>query len=161
MDIPGLSFPFTDPTIPHEKLLDVFFDWVSSHSAALPDGVSITAEALQKYSKILPGTPVLRTLSPEETQRIVEPEVSSRSMHVMGTDPSIHQRNSHRAFSDADAVLPNVELVAFWCDQSVWTTAWGAKVFLDLAQEPADPGKKKRKTSFVRIWGANHFVSPT
>lgn len=77
----------------------------------------------------------------------------------MNTDVQIRQRHARCAFSDADVVLPEVEVLALWCDQSAWLTAWGAKVFDDLVQEATESGKRKRRTSFVRVKNANHLVS--
>ena len=77
----------------------------------------------------------------------------------MATDLSIRRKHALRAFNDAGAVLPDVEVQQLWCNNSVWLTAWGAKVFHEFAAPPADAGKKKRKTSFTIVKDANHFVS--
>lgn len=157
--IPGLTWPFVDPTVPHERKVDAFVDWASSYNTALPEGVHITAENLLKHYRVLPQTPTLRTLPPKDLERTIDRRVQTRSLLIMGSELGPRQRHAHVAFSDADAVLPEVEILALWCDQSVWLTAWGAKVFHDLAQEAPEAGKKKRQTSFVRVKNANHFVS--
>ncbi|EKM49951.1 uncharacterized protein PHACADRAFT_130381 [Phanerochaete carnosa HHB-10118-sp] len=156
----GLTWPYVDDTIPPERKPDAFVDWASSYNTVLPEGVPITAEALRKHYKVLPRTPTLRTLPTEEFKRTVNPEVSTRSALIMGTDDSIRQKYARRTFSDADAVFPDVDVLFLWCDQSVWLTAWGAKIFQDLVAEAAEPGKKKRKTAFLRVKGVNHLVSP-
>ncbi|GJE91026.1 hypothetical protein PsYK624_071740 [Phanerochaete sordida] len=154
----GLPFPLTDPSIPPEKIPDAFVDWASSYFAPVPEGVPITVEALLKYHMYLPCAPTLRTVSPEERERTVDREIGTRSLAVMGTDMAIRQRHARCAFSDADAVLPNVELLVFWCDQSVWFNTWGAKVFGDLVSEAPSEGKRKRAASIFRIRGANHCI---
>lgn len=125
----------------------------------MPEGVPITVEALLKHHKYLPRPPMLRTVPPEERERTIDPEIGTRSLAVMGTDMAIRQRHARCAFSNADAVLPDVELLVFWCDQSVWFTTWGAKVFDDLVSEAPVEGKRKRPASIFRIRGANHCVS--
>ena len=158
-EIPGLTWPFVDPTVPRERKVDAFVDWVSAYTTAVPEGVPITTESLLKHYTVLPRTPTLRTLSPGDLERTIEPEVQMRSLLVMSTDLGVRRRHARCAFSDADAVLPQVEVLALWCDQSVYLTAWGAKVFHELVQEAPEAGKKKRQTSFVRVKDANHFVS--
>ena len=158
-EIPGLTVPFTDPTVPEERKLDVFIDWVSVYTTAVPEGVPITTESLHKHYTVLPRTSTLLALSPEDLERSTDPGANTRSLLVMGTDLGIRQRHARCAFSDADAVLPEVEILAIWCDQSVWLNAWAVKVFHELVQEAPEAGKKKRQTSFVRVKDANHFVS--
>lgn len=154
----GLPFPLADPSVPPEGIVDAFVDWASSYFVPVPEDVPITVEALLEHHKALPRTPTLRTMSPEELERTVDPEVATRSLGVMGTDMAIRQRHARGAFSDRDAVLPDVELLVFWCDQSVWFTTWGAKVFGDLVSQPADAGKRKRPARLLKIKNANHCI---
>ncbi|EKM53109.1 uncharacterized protein PHACADRAFT_259282 [Phanerochaete carnosa HHB-10118-sp] len=157
----GIPWPFADPTIPPEGIPDAFITWVSSSFSPLPEGVPITPESLREHNAILPGTSTLRSLSPEDYKRIVEPEFGGRGLGlIMITSEAIHRAHAHRTFSDTDAVLPEVDILFIHCAQGPWTGVWGAKVFQDLASEAADPGKRKRKTAFLKLKGANHFVSP-
>ncbi|EKM57442.1 uncharacterized protein PHACADRAFT_138618 [Phanerochaete carnosa HHB-10118-sp] len=157
----GIPWPVTDPTIPPERIPDAIIDWVSSSFSPVPEGVPITAESLREHHAVLPGTPTLRALSPEDYKRIVEPGFSGRGLGlILMTNEAIHRAHAHRTFSDADAVLPGVDILCLYCDHTPWTSTWGAKMFQDLASEAADPGKKKRKTAFLRLQNANHFVSP-
>ncbi|EKM49940.1 uncharacterized protein PHACADRAFT_213720 [Phanerochaete carnosa HHB-10118-sp] len=154
----GFAFPLVDPSIPPEKKADAFLDWASAYHTAIPDGVAITPEALLKYNIALPRTPTLRTLAPEDLERTIDRTVATRSVAISGTDARIRQRHARRAFLDADAVLPDVDLLVLWCDQSVWLTIWGVKVFDNLASEEVEPGKRKRRASLLRVRDANHFV---
>ena len=151
----GLALPVVDPG----REVDAFIDWTSSYAITVPEGISITAENLLKHYKVLPRIPTLRALSPEDLERTIDSGVYTRSLLIMGTDLGIRQRHARCALSDADAVLPKVEVLALWCDQTVWITAWGAKIFHELVQEAPEAGKKKRRTSFVRVKDANHFAS--
>ena len=67
--------------------------------------------------------------------------------------------NARRALLDADAVLPRVDAVALWCDQSVWICVQGTQALRDLAGEEPAPGRRKRRVSFRKLENANHFVS--
>ncbi|GJE91056.1 alpha/beta hydrolase [Phanerochaete sordida] len=154
----GLTFPSPDPNAPPEREPDAALEWVSSYFPPLPDGQSITPELLQAYSAALPRTPTLRALSAADYQRIIDPSVAARSLAIMATDPAIRAQHAHTAFCDAGAVLPDVDVLALWCDQSVWLTAWAAKVFQDFVRRPAEPGKRKRNMAFLRVNNANHFA---
>lgn len=155
----GLSFPSPDPSAPPEREPNASLDWVSSYFPPLPDGQPITPEALQAHSTALPRTPTLRALYAADYQRIIDPSVVTRSLAIMGTDPAIRAQHAYTAFCDAGAVLPDVDVLALWCDQSVWLTAWAAKIFQDFACRPAEPRKRKRSMAFLRVRNANHFVS--
>ncbi|GJE91024.1 hypothetical protein PsYK624_071720 [Phanerochaete sordida] len=154
----SLTSPFVDPTIPPERKMGAFLEWVSAHCSTLPPGVPISVAALEAHSRALPRPPTLHTLSPEMLERCLDRDVGPRSLAgVSVVDPSIHQRHVRTAVGDADAVLPGVDVLSLWCDGSVWLTTWGAKTLGDVVQEPAEAGKKKRKVSFLRVRGANHF----
>lgn len=153
----GLYWPARDPAIPPSQKADAFLDWVSSYYAPTPSVALITADALRKCTA-LARTPTMRTLSPEDLERTVDRHVGPRAMRIARTDLQIRRRLARRAFSDADAVLPDVDVVTLWCDQSVWHTVWGAKVCKELIEEPAEPSKKKRRVSLVKVENANHFV---
>ncbi|GJE91055.1 hypothetical protein PsYK624_072030 [Phanerochaete sordida] len=154
----GLRSPHADPNIPTEKQADAAADWLSSYYPPLAEDQPITAEALQAHSTALPRTPTLRTLSSDKFKRTVDMQVSSRALLIMGTDEGIRKRHARVAFFDADAVLPDVDILALSCDQSAWLNTWGAKVFLDMAEEAAERGKRKRRAAFLRVRNANHFV---
>ncbi|EKM49942.1 uncharacterized protein PHACADRAFT_264395 [Phanerochaete carnosa HHB-10118-sp] len=155
----GFTWPMADPTIPPELKADAFISWVSSYYTSPPDGIPITAESMHEHYTTLQRMPTLRTLSPEDYQRIVELEPSTRSSGSMLTvDMAIHRKHAHGTFFDADAVLPNADLLYLFCEQTMWTSIWSAKVVQDLIGKAADPGKKKRDVSFLRVKDANHFV---
>ncbi|EKM53111.1 uncharacterized protein PHACADRAFT_124572 [Phanerochaete carnosa HHB-10118-sp] len=155
----GRGTPFGDPTIPNERKSDVFIDWVSAYHTSPPDGVPITAESLHEYYTVLPRTPTLRTLSPEDYQRVIELGDCVRLTGlIVATDEKIHHKYAHCAFSDAGAVLPDVNILYLAAAQAPWASMWGAKVAEELIGEAADQGKKKRKATFLRLKGANHLV---
>lgn len=155
----GLTWPLVDPSLSAEQKPDAFVDWVSAYYPALPSEDSIAPDILHTHCTPLQRTPTLRTLPPAVFQRTVDHAASTRSLPlIVATDDGIRQRHARCAFFDADAVLPDVDILALWCDQSVWLTAWGAKVFQDLVRAPAEPGQRKRKTTFLKVENANHFV---
>ncbi|EKM53112.1 uncharacterized protein PHACADRAFT_197542 [Phanerochaete carnosa HHB-10118-sp] len=136
----GFTWPFVDPTVPPERKADEFVDWVSEYNTPPPDGTPITVESMRKYFTTTPRTPTLRTLSPEDYERTVELHVRSGGL-IMTTDEAIRRRHTRCTYLDADAVLPNVDIVFLFCEE-----------------EAAEPGKRKRKTTFQRLKNANHFL---
>ncbi|EKM52027.1 uncharacterized protein PHACADRAFT_262480 [Phanerochaete carnosa HHB-10118-sp] len=152
-----LTWPIADPLVPLEQKAAKFHEWVSSYSTPHPDGAPITVEALHART-VLPRPPTLSTLTPADLQRVTNPEVALRSALIVNTDRGIHQRHAHATFSDAEAVLPDVEVAVWWCDQTFWMAVWGAKVFEDFIKEEPDAGKRKREAWIFKVKDANHFL---
>ena len=100
-------------------------------------------------------------LTPDELAETFEPGVIDRSGRIlwcMGL-AGVLKGYMRRALLDADAVLPNVDVVALWCDQSIWLCVWAAQVLTDTLKEEPVAGGRRRHTNIVRLEGANHFVS--
>ncbi|GJE91098.1 hypothetical protein PsYK624_072470 [Phanerochaete sordida] len=153
----GLKWPYADPSIPPAQKPDAFVDWVSAYHPAFPTA-PITAPAVRAHAVSLPLTPTLRTLEKHDFARTVDAGTSARSLNIMATDARIHVAHARRACFDADAVLPRVDVLALWCDQTVWLCTWGAKVFQDFMREPAEAGKRKRRMASLRVRNVNHFA---
>ncbi|EKM49941.1 uncharacterized protein PHACADRAFT_178573 [Phanerochaete carnosa HHB-10118-sp] len=153
----GFTWPFVDPTVPPERKADAFVDWVSEYNTPPPDGTPITVESMHKYFTTTPRTPTLRTLSPEEYELTVELNVRSGGL-IMTTNEAIRRRHARCTYFDADAVLPNVDIVFLFCEEGTWSGMWGTKVVQDFIEVAADPGKKKRKVTFQGLKNASHFI---
>ena len=150
--------PVSDPAVPLDDKPAAFASWVSSYFTPVACISDITRETLRKRAE--EGTPTVQTLSPEDLARIVEGDVIFRSGGLMlQTRPEIHERHTRCTFLDADLVLPDVEVVALWCDRSPWVTVWAAKVLEELLHQERDRGKRRMPTSLVKLENANHFVS--
>ncbi|GJE91644.1 alpha/beta hydrolase [Phanerochaete sordida] len=152
-----LTWPVADPTIPPEEKPAKFNEWVSSYFTAHPDDAPITVEALHARTA-LPRTPTLLKLTSAELHRVTNPEILLRSGLIVNTDSSIHLRHARTTFSDADAVLPRVEVIVWWCDCTFWMALWGAKVFAEFIKEEPSAGKRKRSASMLKLKDANHFL---
>ncbi|EKM52061.1 uncharacterized protein PHACADRAFT_128196 [Phanerochaete carnosa HHB-10118-sp] len=152
----GLLTPFNDPATPDGERSTAFGTWVSGYSTAVPDVAHITLENMR--SRREERLPTLHTMPTDDFERIFEPDNLARScVAVMQASPSLHERHLRRTFLDADAVLPDVKVVALWCDRSVYATIWSAKVLHELLQEQPAPGQRMRNTSLVKIENANHI----
>lgn len=146
-----------DSSIPPEGKGNAFLRWCCTYSTPVPDGVPITTQLVQERD-ILERTPTLLTLSAEDFEDVTEVSSVLRSGAIVFTSREIHEMNARRTFLDADSVLPNVGIVALWCDQGPWLCVWAVKLLQDiLEEEPAD-GKRKRPVSLFKIHDANHFV---
>ncbi|GJE91054.1 alpha/beta hydrolase [Phanerochaete sordida] len=155
---PGFIFPFNDPTIPVDKRAEAFGTWASSWYDPVFALADITLEALRARTAPLPATPTLSKLSPEGLARTIDPSVAGRSARIMDTTDEIRQAHARCAFMDADAVLPDVDVLSLWCDSSKWSNVWGAKVIDGFVRAAPERGKRKRNMSHVKIENANHFV---
>lgn len=155
----GLKYAFIDPDIPLEKKTQEFARWAASDYSAVPaEAWPITAEIVQQRSVNFDYAPAMHDLPPEEFNRHVEPAIASRPGNILLVPFGIHRLNARRAFMGEDQVLPDVEVLALWCDRSVYISVWGAKVLDELVQEGVREGKHVRSVSISRIPGANHFV---
>ena len=54
-----------------------------------------------------------------------------------------------------------IELRYIWCDQSVWEMPWGSWALRKELKDAKASGQSRRKVTFIRLRGANHFVSAT
>ncbi|GJE91027.1 hypothetical protein PsYK624_071750 [Phanerochaete sordida] len=137
---------------------NAFVDWCSAHYAPISSVADITPEALRARDTPLPATPSLRKLTDEDLARMTNPGVTGRSALIITTAVEIRQTHLRCAFMDAEPVFPGVNILALWCDSSVWDTLWGARVVDELMKEEPEPGKRKRRTELVGIEDSNHFV---
>lgn len=67
-----------------------------------------------------------------------------------------------RALSDeklTQSILPGVEIVFQFCDETNWFCAWGFIETERQYKENVAAGRKVRPIRFMDIKGTNHFVS--
>lgn len=155
----GLFHPFNDDSIPWPEKPAAFFTWITAYYTAIPDESPSTISPETLRARTTSGTPAFHALPAQELKRMIEPDVILRSGALLGTNPEIHQRNTYHTFFDAANTLPEVDVVAFWCDRSAWSLVWGAKALDDIRKQESVTGKHKRRISFLKIKDANHLVS--
>ena len=121
----------------------------------------MTHDALRACAVLPARIPTVATLTPDELAETFEPGVIDRSGRILWCMGLVGVLKGYmrRALLDADAILPNVDVVALWCDQSVWLCVWSAQVLADTLKEEPVAGGRKRRTNIVKLEGANHFVS--
>ena len=156
----GLTHPFVDDSISLEDKPAAFMNWVTAYDTQLPDELprTISLDALRLRTPR--GTPTIEKMSKDDVQKIFEPGVMLRSGALLATSEEIHARNTARALFDAADILPDVGVLALWCDSSPWVTVLAAKS-LDCmrSQTPTDSNRRVRALSMVKINNANHMVS--
>lgn len=159
-DDAGVHYPVRDPSVPLEKKGDAFVRWVSAYYTPMPDVASLTADRLRARVELPDRIPTLLALPPDQFNDIVDLSTVLRSGAVLHTAEEIHQRNARRAFLNAEMVLPDVDVVALWCDQTPWLPLWGIKHLHDILLEKPDTDSKKREVTFLEIQleDNNHFV---
>ncbi|EKM52062.1 uncharacterized protein PHACADRAFT_212658 [Phanerochaete carnosa HHB-10118-sp] len=147
--------PYSDPAIPVGDKPAAFGNWVTGYFTAVSDLAHITPENLLNRKE--EQLPTLRAMSPDDSERIFEPGNLVRLPVAISHVPqSVYERHFRRTFLDADVVLPGVNIVALWCDRSVYTMVWSAKVLHELLQEQLPPGQRMRNTSLIKLENANH-----
>lgn len=146
--------------MPHAQKPAALAQWASSHYAPLPPGAAITRETMSARAVLPARAPTVCALPPDELAATFEPGVIDRSGLILKCTglPEVLQANARRALCEAD-VLPGVDVVALWCDESVWLCVWGAKMLQDVLAEESVESERKRLAGLVRLEGANHFVS--
>ena len=154
----GLLYPPREPSIPAEEKGRAFARWVSAYYSPVPKGVAIAPESLQARVELSDLTPTLCALSKSELEDMTEPSAVLRSGAILQTAGEIHQQNVHRAFLQPDLVLPSVDVVALWCDKSVWVCLWAVKFLQELLEQGSAAGKANRQVQFLEVKNANHFV---
>ena len=99
-------------------------------------------------------------MTPEERADLMELSVLGSSagaiMHIPG---EVFWENVVGTYFDTKGVWPEVEVTHLWCNKDVNECVWGAKVVSDerdVHEKKGTPGR--RKSRFVMVDGANHFV---
>ena len=145
--------------MPVDAKAAAFLGWCSAHYAAVSAPEDMTPEALLARDAAPLATPSsFKGLAQDELARLVDPGVVGRSALVIATAPEIRTAHTRRALFDADAVLPDVEVLVLWAERSPWITVWGAKLVQGFMDEKAEPGKTKRQLQLGKVENANHFV---
>ncbi|KIP10561.1 hypothetical protein PHLGIDRAFT_495392 [Phlebiopsis gigantea 11061_1 CR5-6] len=158
-----LHFPLFSAEVPHAQKPTAFAQWVSSHFAPPPPAAApprLTADALHACAVLPAQPPTLCALAPDELAATFEPGVIDRSGRILWCAglPAVLRRCVRRTLLDGGAVLPDVNVVVLWCDQSIWMCVWAAQVLVDTLQEAPVDGGRKRWTDIVRVENANHFI---
>ena len=121
---------------------------------------SLTTESLLKRAELSDRTPTALALPLEELEQMADFAVLPRIGRFDQTAPQVYAKNARRALLDCGMVLPDIDVVTLWCNQSMWLCVWGTRTLHDLLQQVPASGAKKREVSFVKIdgEGANHCV---
>lgn len=156
----GLTHPFADDSVSLEDKPAAFMNWVTAYNTPLPDDLPRTISLDALRSRTPRDIPTIEKMSQDDVQKVFEPGVMLRSGALLATNQEIHSRNTTRALFDVANILPDVAVLALWCDSSPWTTVLAGKA-LDCMriQAPASLNQRKRPLTMVKIENANHMVS--
>ncbi|EKM49786.1 uncharacterized protein PHACADRAFT_179168 [Phanerochaete carnosa HHB-10118-sp] len=103
--------------------------------------------------------PTIERMSKDELESITDAGVLERSsMKLFQASRDVLYPNVLRALVDTQGVWPDVNVLVFWCDESMHDCIWAAKFISDLGRAPSAEGKQKRRIDVERLWGVNHFV---
>lgn len=158
---PGLYDPLRDPSVAPGEHGKVFAKWVSGYYAH-----GDTLETLAQRDALSEPRPSVENMSPEELMQNVYGEAARPDgMDILlayccsrqGTFDRLHEAALFPSQATAnEREWGEIELRFVWCDHSIWLIVWGARAF---KAEMVDSEKKRmRKSSMVRMHGANHFA---
>ncbi|PIL34405.1 hypothetical protein GSI_03180 [Ganoderma sinense ZZ0214-1] len=162
----GVYFPFVNPAIPPEDLVEAFCVWVTG---VVTHGETCTADTLDlgEPPASLPST--FRNLTAEERCSVVDPVPADPRG---GSDTTLMNA---ALFSGAFAVLREealrvrapgdglggwdaVEVRHVWCDASPWPMPWAATCLREDVAGKRKAGGSVRDLAFTRLRGANHLA---
>lgn len=162
--------PITDPSIPPAELCARFNLWQAgyyTHGDPVKDG----PEALETRTSATDTSSTMSRLSVADLADSVygppmEPSGSDRLLieacMTHGTwgdlkDAALYLPGAEREASADD--WRGVDVRVAWCDRSVWEMLLGSYLLEKELAEARQAGKSPREVTFVRVKGANHFVS--
>lgn len=163
--------PITDPSIPVTELCARFNEWQAgyyTHGDLVKDG----PDALETCTSAKDISSTMSRLSVTD----LADSVYGPPMEPSGSDrlliEACMRHGTWGDLKDAAMYLPgaecepgaddwrSVDVRVAWCDRSVWEMALGSYLLEKELAEARQAGKSPREvTSFVRVKGANHFVS--
>lgn len=163
-----LYHPLHDPALAPQEKTEQFGKWVSAyfaHGDVERDGIA----ALESRHYLDDPSPTITRMTPEEIAESAYPGpgeeggseqgIAMASM-IHGTYSSLRKN----AFILRDSVSGgddwrDIEIRYLWCDASIWEMPLAYLSVLKELEEASKAGKATRKVEWVRIRGANHFVS--
>ncbi len=162
-------YPPHDECIPFAERRDAFHRWVTQY---FQHGEPIAAETLALRDGLKEPSSTLDRVSEDELAECLHGEPGDL---LSGSDTlTVKLCMVHGVFTslkDGTFYLPpaqdedgtdgwrDVEVRLMWCDQSIWTMVWGPPGVSKELKEAREAGRSTRNISFVRLRGANHFVS--
>lgn len=150
-----------DTSLSPKERGDKFLPWVSSYFSAVSSLSEVTPAFLAARSALPDDTfrPTVKGMSAPELASTTHFGALASNLALRQIDPAIYARNLRRALVDTGDVWQNVKALVVWCDMSVVDCIWGAKACADLVAEKHGVGHIQRAIEFIKIEGANHFVS--
>ena len=170
LGFPTLSdayFPITDPTIPAEKVAEPFAMWVTAYFDHGED-----PEEYQYQHYLTSPPPAFTVMNDEErqsTQHHVPGDTRGGSDYLLmltgyqcGLFATLRKEALRLPPPGASLVgdaWRDVEVRHLWCDRSIWLIRWGEVYMRRELEEERKAGISLRPVTFLRMRGANHFVS--
>lgn len=162
--------PITDPSVPPAELCARFNQWQAgyyTHGDPFKQG----PDALETDVPAADTSNTMSRLSVADLANSVygppmEPSGSDRLLIeaclTHGTCGDLKDAALYLPGAECESrtsVWRNVDVRVAWCDRSVWEMRLGSYLLEKELAEARRAGKSPRDVSFVRVKGANHFVS--
>lgn len=165
----GTYHPFRDPTLPIQERIDRAQFWLSFYFTKIVDLESVTTEVLEsrvaqhEQLGLQAGsakTPTLLRMSSAELESAKDRAALLRSsLPLLRSNSENFRLNFEKALFDTDGVLPSVNVVVAWCDETMGDAVFAAKIIHDRLKAEQPAGKVRRDIEMYRLEGMNHFVS--
>ncbi|KAI0340788.1 alpha/beta-hydrolase [Trametopsis cervina] len=160
----GAYITLDDPSVPPERIVHAFIEWVSSYWEPFEDLDAVTepAVAQQKNMVKLSSDPKVRPsstrMSQAELEAVVYPPVGARIGHPGHISRDVVAVNARRSLFDTGGAWKHVKAVVLWGDMSCAYCPWGAKVLSEQLLVPPQDGEIRRDIEIVQLKKANHFL---
>ena len=165
----GAYYPPHDESIPFAGRTEALHQWLTRY---YHHGEPIAADTLDFRDGLKEPSSTLDRMSEDELVESVHGEPGDL---LSGSDTltvkMCYVHDLYAPLKDGALYLPptqdengtdgwrDVEIRLMWCDQSLWSMVWGQLLFAEELKEARATGRSTRKVSFVRLRGANHYVS--
>lgn len=166
----GLYHALHDPELAPQERMAFFGKWVSAYFAH-GDVEHGGLEALESRNFLENPSPTITRMSPEELAESAysapgedggsEQSIAGASI-VHGTYASLRKGAFHlRDLAPGTDDWRDVVIRYLWCDASTWEMPLSYLTLSAELKEVEKQGKGVRNVEWVRVRGANHFVSST
>ncbi|KAI9436612.1 alpha/beta-hydrolase [Lactarius indigo] len=164
---PAMYDPLSDPSVASGEHTKVFLTWVTGYFSH-----GDTLETLARNVLSEPRSSI-ENMSPEDLlQNVYEEGAKPDNMDLLMIYNGVKQGTFDRLHDAAlfpinatasDKEWGDIEFRFVWCDRTIGLIVWGAWAFKAEMAESAKQGKdsvkkRMRKSSVVRMHGANHFA---
>ncbi|KIP07103.1 hypothetical protein PHLGIDRAFT_35631 [Phlebiopsis gigantea 11061_1 CR5-6] len=164
----GTYHPFRDPTLPIQERVDRAQFWLSFYFTKVVDLESVTTEVLESrvaqheqlglLQASSAKTPTLLRMSSAELESAKDRAALLRSsLPLLRSNSENFRLNFEKALFDTDGVLPSVNVVVAWCDETMGDAVFAAKIIHDRLKAEQPAGKVRRNIEMYRLEGMNHF----